>query len=306
MPKKRRVKPLINVKKIGVKPPNPIIRDRRYGKIKHLSYGSRSRKAQVTTHPIRKLQFPRAHKQAKAGRTHGPRFTIKTEDFRYLPGTSSQRQLGVPTALGDEVIMQTDFKPNATLKRMLNTYFKQPKGKTRKGQSRITSESEYKMNQTIRYIIEDYFRKVVNVMEKKIDDVVPKCTGRLRSGMKANLRKCHRTLYKRPYILKLNTLDTLGNPIFYANPVNNMPTDWLAHPPNEPLRRVIKGRVYHLFDEKAETHWFEKVRDFGRDIARSNMNWILNQLILRLTYKGTPNKFVLLIYRNIAKNTKFK
>lgn len=253
--------------------------DRRYGQARYLGFGWRGRRIQLTPHPLRRRQFPiysqrtyRAYthttrRQARIGGIKGTRFTAQpSRRFGYLPTVPISRQLGHPIALGDDMIVVIDFRPHRTTINTIDQLFG----------SIVSGVGNQPQGSTVRNIILRlrnpillYFERIRNETRERIHDVVPKFTGRLQRGMVATLNRQIRQLQARiPYFLKLNTLDNLGNPVYYANPVNNMPTEWLAHPPNEPDFRWLNGRRIPLNDPMAHENWYEDVLEYARGIAR--------------------------------------
>lgn len=256
---------------------------------------------QLTTHPIRKKQFPAESKRPYQSTSGTEVFTVKGQkkvrQFDYLPHTPKKRHLGHPIALGDDVIVLIDFKPRKSLVKMAERLLKS------RGTSPGAGTYEDLIKKQIRNISKYFFTKMIeDGIKPKIHEIVPKATGRLQRGMVATLNRSVRQIGTLPHILKLNTLDNLGNPVYYANPVNNMPTDWLAHPPNEPLIRKIKGRTYHLFDPGAETDWYSKVIDYAQQYIKKNVGLIYKALVAQYGI----NLVSISIYQNIKKNMKFK
>ena len=258
---------------------------------------------QVTAHPLRKLQYPFDAKKERV--SYGTDvFTVKgiqkVKTFEYLPSVSPSRQLGHAVALGDDIIVEIHFKPDSSLIQLAETLFRSQKIK-------YQGTTEDYLKRQIRWLSAYFFKKTIEQeIRTRIHKLVPYCTGRLQKGMMATVNKCAKNINTLPHILKLNTLDNLSNPIYYANPVNNMPTEWLAHPPNEPLTRIIYHksgpRRYDLFDPTAETDWYSKVIDSAQRWIKANTG---------LLYKGLVGLFginmvTMAIYSNLKKNMKFK
>ena len=256
---------------------------------------------QVTAHAIRQRQFPT---EAKKQRTsYGTEvFTVKgkTKKFDYLPHVPAQRKLGHPISLGDDIIVEIHFKPDRSLINLAETLLKN-QGKKWQG------SFENHLKRQIRWISAYFFKQAIDKeIKPRIHKLVPYASGRLQKGMVATINRCVREINTLPHILKLNTLDNLGNDIYYANPVNNMPTEWLAHPPNEPLTRIYYHRSgpkrYDLFDPTAETDWYSKVIDSAQLWIRANMG-LLYKAIVGLF---GVNMVTMAIYSHLKKNMKFK
>lgn len=256
---------------------------------------------QVTAHATRKRQYPT---EAKKERTsYGTQvFTVKgkTKTFEYLPHVPAKRLLGHPIALGDDIIVEIHFKPDRSLVQLAETLFRN-QGK----KYSITTENYLKKK--IRWLSAYFFKQAIEQeIRPRIHKLVPYASGRLQKGMVATVNRCVKEINTLPHILKLNTMDNLNNPVYYANPVNNMPTEWLAHPPNEPLTRIYYHKSgpkrYDLFDPTAETDWYSKVIDAAKE-------WMMvNQGLL---YKGLVGLFginmvTMAIYSNLKKNMKIK
>lgn len=293
----KKVKKINRLKKLGHS-------NRKYGQIKYQGFGWRGKSMQLTTHPRRVKQFPREAKKRYI--SYGTSvFSVKGEQkvrqFDYLPGTPLKRQLGHPIALGDDIIVSLDFKPDQSLITLATNFYQN------KGMRKPTGTWEDFLKKQLRWVSAYFFKKVINDgIKPKIHSIVPKCTGRLQKGMVSALNKSVRTITKFPHLLKINTLDNLGNPIYYANPVNNMPTEWLAHPPNEPLTRIIyhdRGpRKYDLFDPEAETDWYSKVIDFAQLYIKQNVGFLWKALVGLFGV----NLLSMAIYNNLKRNMKFK
>lgn len=259
---------------------------------------------QVTTHPSRVRQFPTEAKKKRI--SYGTEvFTVKGEKkvraFEYLPSVKPPRRLGHPVALGDDIIVSIEFKPSNTLIDMFEAYMKS-RGKAKPG-----GTWENYLKRQLRWISAYFFKKAIeDEIKPRIHKLVPKCTGRLQRGMVATINRCVREISHFPHVLKLNTLDNLSNPIYYANPVNNMPTEWLAHPPNEPLNRVIYHksgkRLYHLFDPDAETDWYSKVIDYAQIWIKTNVGLLYKALVGLFGI----NIVTLAIYKHLRDNMEFK
>ena len=258
-------------------------------------YGWRGKATQLTTHPIRVKQYPKLSKRKRKD-VHGTEvFTAKpSKKFIYLPHVPKRRQLGHPIALGDDMVVVFDFKPDTNTRYLINQHFgTQIRRVQWRARYRRTLANVNQVKLDLRVVARHYFQKILIAMFEMIDILVPKATGRLRAGMKANLNRCIKRLNLMPYILKLNTLDALENPIYYANPVNNMPTEWLAHP-----HMIIVGQVHgqpvgvmrdkqyfkglgkwvDLYDPDAETDWYTKILEFGRTFARNNTGMLYHEI----------------------------
>lgn len=250
-----------------------------YGQIRYRGVGWRANRMQVTDHIIRRRQFP-TEAQRRRISLGTPVFTVGTEakvrTFDYLPHVPAYRHLGHAVALGDDIIVSIDFQPTRALINLAETLLRN-QGRTWRG-----STEDY-LKRLIRLVSSNFFqRAITEEIRPRIHKLVPYASGRLSKGMVATVNRCMRDIRTLPHILKLNTMDNLGNPVYYANPVNNMPTEWLAHPPNEPLTRIYYHRSgpkrYDLFDPFAETDWYSKVIDSAQNWIRRNMNVIFQEI----------------------------
>lgn len=291
-----KVKKINKLPKLGKKPKQP------YGDAPYSfqKVKQRSDRIQVTAHKIRKKQYPKRERERVSYGTKVFTVVGKTKTFEYLPHIPTKRQLGHPVALGDDIIVEINFKPSKTLVSMYEAWLRQRK-KSTKGNLMDQLKRE------VRWISAWYFKKAIaEEIKPKITTLVPKATGRLRNGMVATVNRCVRQIGALPHILKLNTLDNLSNPVYYANPVNNMPTEWLAHPPNEPLTRIIYHRsgprLYHLFDEGAETDWYSKVIEQAQAWFRANIGLLWKPCVALFGI----NMFSMAMYKHLKDNMKFK
>ena len=266
---------------------------------------------QVTDAKIRRTQYPQFAKKKRVsygtdvftvgGYTKKGGLRVRT--FDYLPYVPTKRHLGHAVALGDDIIVEIHFKPDKSLVQLAESLFKN-QGKRWQG------SFENYLKRHIRKISAYFFKQAIErEIRPRIHKLVPYATGRLQKGMIATVNRCVREINTLPHILKLNTLDNLSNPVYYANPVNNMPTEWLAHPGTHSLektKRIIYHKsgpkLYDLFDPTAETDWYSKVIDSAQKWIRANMG---------LLYKGLVgffgiNMVTMAIYSNLKKNMKFK
>jgi len=279
----------------------PGAKDRRFGRTPQIGFGSRTREATVTVNPARKREFPKLYERAIAAKKK--RFVVPSDKFTYLPTTTPKRQLGVPTSMGDNIIVWMEFKPSGNEKKLIDQYFGNViAGLGFRSRRRKTTSNLQHVQMDIKYVAKAFFVRLREQIRLKINEVVPEFTGELRKGMISSLSRSISSLIRMPYMFKLNTLNRFGNPIYYANPVNNMPTEWLAHPPNEPLMRMHHGVPKHLFDPDAETHWYEKVLDFARDLAQNTIGSIRRDIIRLYGISQLTD----IVYNNLLINTKFK
>lgn len=271
-------------------------------------------------HQLRRQQYPRysqkpyvsygtrvftagrmGFRRATGARVGGTRYLV-TARFDYLPHVSPRRHLGPAMALGDDEIVVINFRPTPYLIN-LTTQMLRDRGISFGGLS-----GEDYIKRELRLISRYYFREIVNYMKEYINEVVPKCTGRLRKSMVGTLNACWREVGKFPHILKINTMDgpRNHNPVFYANPVNNMPTEWLAHP--HPEGRSVRliyhrsgPRYYDLDDPLAETEWYDKVVELGSDYAQQRVGLLYTALVAM----WGVNTATVLIYRNLVNNIQY-
>ena len=279
-----------------------------YGQYPYGGVGFRGKTMQVTDAKIRRKQYPKFAKKKRVSLGtdvftvggYAKKDVLRVRTFEYLPHLPAQRQLGHPVALGDDIIVSIHFKPDKSLIYLAETLFKN-QGKKWKG------SFEDHLKRQVRWVSAYFFKKAIEQeIRPRIHKLVPYASGRLQKGMVATVNRCVREINTLPHILKLNTLDNLSNPVYYANPVNNMPTEWLAHPPNEPLTRIYYHKSgpkrYDLYDPTAETDWYSKVIDSAQKWIRANQG---------LLYKAIVGLFGLnmvsmAIYSNLKKNMKFK
>ncbi len=289
------------MKRLGKMPKQP------YGEAPYTTqkFKWRADRMQITTDPSRVRKYPAEAKKKRI--SYGTQvFTVKgvkkVSAFEYLPHVPVRRQLGHPVALGDDIIVEIHFKPSRTLIDMFEAYMKS-RGKSKSGGG---TWEDY-LKRQLRWVTAYFFKRAIaDEIKPRIHRLVPKASGRLQKGMVATVNKCVRHIAHFPHILKLNTLDNLGNPVYYANPVNNMPTEWLAHPPNEPLTRVYYHRsgprLYHLFDPDAETDWYSKVIDFAQNWIKANVGLLYKALVGLFGI----NLVTMAIYKHLKENMKFK
>lgn len=261
---------------------------------------------QVTAHKIRKQQYPYDAKKERI--SYGTKvFTVKgikkVRTFDYLPSVPPQRRLGHAVALGDDIIVEIHFKPDRSLVQLAEALFANQKKKYK-------GTTEDYLKRQIRWASAYFFKKAIEQeIRPRIHKLVPYATGRLQKGMVATVNRCVREINTLPHILKLNTMDNLNNPVYYANPVNNMPTEWLAHPGNHPMNKTTRliyhksGPVrYDLYDPTAETDWYSKVIDSAQRWIKANMSVLYSALFGLFGL----NMVTMAIYSNLKKNMKFK
>lgn len=277
-----------------------------YGKIKYGDVGFRGKTMQVTASKLRKKQYP---KYAKKQRTsYGTEvFTVghktdrqpyKTRTFEYLPHVPAKRHLGHPVALGDDIIVEIHFKPTKFLVSQYENLMKN------KNKSKKASTWEDELKRQIRWISAYFFKIVIaEEIRPKIHQIVPKASGRLQRGMMSTVNRCVRKITKLPHILKINTLDSLSNPIYYANPVNNMPTEWLQHDGETRIYYFSTGpKLLHLNDPEAETDWYSKVIDSAQKWVRGNVGLLYKACVALFGI----NLVAMSIYKHLKDNMKFK
>jgi hypothetical protein len=144
------------------------------------------------------------------------------------------------------------------------------------------------------HLVQDtLYRALKTMMFVDINAFAPRDSGRLRNSMEIAINggrgssggATSMISDLHPFSVILNTGD-----LAYAKPVNYMPTTWLAHPhagsSNEGYkfgRRITRQREgsfqtargtwkHNLYDPRAETHWFFKIRDNGRKYAQQLYN----------------------------------
>lgn len=303
----KKVKKINKLPRLGKRPLQP------YGKAPYTTQKltQHKRLMQVTASKIRKKQYPKESKKQRT--SYGTEvFTVegKTKTFEYLPHVPAKRHLGHPISLGDDIIVEINFKPTKALANMFEAWLIK-RNKPRKGN--IMDQ----LKRQVRWISAYYFKIAIEKeIRPKIHDIVPKASGRLQRGMIATVNRCLRKITKLPHILKLNTLDSLSHPIYYANPVNNMPTEWLVHPGTHIDRTSHEGisgvyriyyhksgpKLYHLNDPNAETDWYSKVIESAQAWFRANLQPLWKACVSLFGI----NLFSMAMYKHLKANMKFK
>ena len=243
---------------------------------------------QVTDAKIRRKQYPTFAKKKRVSLGtdvftvggYAKKGVLRVRTFKYLPHVSAQRELGHAVALGDDIIVEIHFKPDKSLVYLAETLFRSQRKKWQ-------GSFEDFLKRQIRIISASFFKQAIEQeIRPRIHKLVPYASGRLQRGMVATINKCVSKINTLPHILKLNTLDNLGNPVYYANPVNNMPTEWLAHPGTHSMNQTT--RIYHhktgptrydLYDPTAETDWYSKVIDSAQLWIRANTGLLYREIV---------------------------
>ncbi len=160
------------------------------------------------------------------------------------------------------------------------------------------------LKRQLRWVSAYFFKKAINdEIKPRIHTLVPKASGRLQRGMVATVNKCVRQIAHFPHILKLNTLDNLSNPVYYASPVNNMPTEWLQHDGETRIYYFSTGpKLIHLNDPEAETDWYSKVIDFAQNWIKGNVGLLYKALVGLFGI----NIVTMAIYKHLRDSMKFK
>lgn len=276
--------------------------NRIYGNIKYTRVKWHGWRFHVTTAKKRLQQYPKEAKKKRISYgtevfTVGTKKRKKVRAFEYLPHVPASRRLGHPVALGDDIIVEIHFRPTNTFVNMYEAWLKQ-RGKSVKG---VLIDQ---LKREVRWISAYYFKIAIDEeIKPRIHELVPKASGRLQRGMIATLNRCRRYITTLPHILKINTLDSLSHPIYYANPVNNMPTEWLAHDGETRVYYFSTGpKLLHLNDPTAETDWYSKVIDHAQIWFKTTLKPLWKACVSLFGI----NLFSMAMYKHLKENMKFK